>query len=123
MARALIKRKDSEADLTKQIQDVLNACKIFHWKQWQGMMSTPRGVSDILGCYQGKLLAIEIKAPKWKPPLPSTKAYKHFKEQEDFIFQVNKAGGIGFFAQSVEEVIKTLDLKVKLYPLFGWRDK
>ncbi len=78
-------------------------------------MSQPKGVSDILGCYQGRMLAIEVKPPSWKPPLPTTKAYKHFKEQEDFIFQVNQAGGIGFFAQSAEEVVEKLGLNVKLY--------
>lgn len=108
----------SEGEITKQIRSVLNSCRIWHWKHWSGPMTYPKGISDILGCYQGRMIAIELKHEGWKPPEPGTKAYKHFKEQEDFIFQVNQAGGIGFFAQSVEEVVERLGLEVKLYPLF-----
>lgn len=54
-----------------------------------------KGVSDILGCYQGKMLAIEVKAPgrKEKP------------EQTKFLQRVNDAGGLGFIARSVDDVI------------------
>jgi len=96
-------------------------------------MSQPKGVSDILGIQivkvadlveagieeVGIFMAIEVKKEGWKPPSPDTKQYRHFKAQEDFIFKVNLDGGTGFFAQSVEEVIKELDLNAKLYPLWG----
>lgn len=94
-----------EADITKQIRDVLNLKGIWHWKQWQGPMSEPKGVSDILGCFEGKLLAIEVKVPGRKPSL----------EQLGFLDNVNVAGGIGFVAYSVEDVIEKLGIKgVKL---------
>ena len=62
-----------------------------------GMM---RGTSDILGVFKktGKLLAIEIK----------TKSGKVSPEQEFFLSEVNRNGGIGFVARSVEEVIEKL---------------
>lgn len=107
-----------EADVTKQIRDVLNACHVWHWKNWSGPMTYPKGIADILGCYNGRMIAIEVKEPGWKPPEPGTKKYRHFKEQEVFLCQVNQAGGIGFFASSVETVIEKLGLKVKLFPLF-----
>ena len=109
----------NEADTTKQIRGVLNAAQVFHWKNWSGPMTSPKGISDILGIHQGRMLAIEIKHEGWKPPGPKSKAYKHFKAQEDFIFQVNQAGGIGFFAQSAEEVVERLDLKGVIMPLWG----
>ena len=83
---------------------------------------TPKGIADILGIYQGRFLAIEVKAPKWSPPKPGTKQYKHFKDQEDFLFQVRENGGIGFFAQDVEIVVEKLGLEVRLMPLFGSRN-
>ncbi len=94
-----------EADITKQIRDVLNLKGIWHWKQWQGPMSEPKGVSDILGCFEGKLLAIEVKVPGREPS----------PDQLQFIDGVNHYGGIGFVAHSVEDVIEKLGIKgVKL---------
>ena len=105
----------SEHDITLQIRGVLRTFKIWHYKHWQGPMSGNNGTSDIIGIYKGKFLAIEIKHEGWKPPKIETKAYKHYKQQYDFIDQVNDQGGIGFFATSVDDVIKTLELNVKDY--------
>jgi penicillin-binding protein-related factor A (putative recombinase) len=60
------------------------------------------GVSDILGVYQGRFLAIEVKDPqnKERPEL-----------QKNFINQVNSFGGIGFFATSIEDVKKELGVQ------------
>ncbi len=94
-----------EADITKQIRDVLDLKGIWHWKQWQGPMSEPKGVSDILGCFEGKLLAIEVKVP----------GRYLTSDQVIFIDNVNTAGGIGFVAYSVEDVIEKLGIEgVKL---------
>ena len=57
------------------------------------------GVSDILGIYKGKFLAIEVKTPKNKTRPAHQKA---------FISEVNKRGGIAFFATSIEEVKENL---------------
>lgn len=56
------------------------------------------GISDILGVWDGRLLAIEVKAPGGK--LSS--------EQIKFIDDVNAAGGIAFVAYSIEDVVKNL---------------
>ena len=53
------------------------------------------GVSDILGIYYGRLLAIEVKR---------SRTAKRSKEQEDFISRVNKEGGVAGFCCSIEEV-------------------
>lgn len=94
-----------EADITRQIRDFLKMQNIWHWKHWSGMGSAP-GVSDILGCYQGRFMAIEVKRPGRK----ATDA------QRRFIDNVNDAGGIGFVADSIEDVVEGLGIKgVRLF--------
>lgn len=69
-------------------------------------MSYPKGVADILGCYQGRMIAIEVKTPRGvvKP------------EQEAFLKNVRAEGGIAFVARSVEDVIEGLRLEgVRLF--------
>lgn len=57
-----------------------------------------RGVSDILGIWEGKFLAIEVKAGRNTPT----------DEQMAFINTVNDRGGIGFVAWSLEDVERIL---------------
>ena len=57
------------------------------------------GVSDILGLFEGKFLAIEVKTPKNRVR-PA--------HQKNFIKRINKGGGIAFFATSVDEVKEKL---------------
>lgn len=57
------------------------------------------GVSDILGVYKGRLLAIEVKDPKNKT---------RTDEQNRFIELVNRYGGLAFYATSVDEVKEKL---------------
>lgn len=105
----------SEKDVTEAIKGILKQLDIFHWKQWQGPLSQPKGVSDILGILPGgRMFAVEVKKPGWSPPSPRTKAYRHYFNQQRFINAVNRSGGIGLFAQSVEEVIHGLGLRDRL---------
>ncbi len=99
----------TEQQITQQIRQVLKLCRVWHWKSWQGPMSFPKGISDILGCYQGRFLAIEVKKPGGRVS----------PDQETFIARVNEEGGIAFVAWSVDDVVKQLNLQVKLTPLFG----
>lgn len=58
-----------------------------------------KGVSDCLGLLSdGRFLAIEIKARYGKVS----------PEQEQFINDVNKSGGLAFVARSVQDVIEKL---------------
>jgi penicillin-binding protein-related factor A (putative recombinase) len=56
------------------------------------------GVSDILGLYEGKFLAIEVKS----------KTGKLSPEQFSFISEINSRGGLAFMARSVEDVVANL---------------
>jgi len=90
--------EETESQITASIRAYLGLRGIWHWKVWQGPMSQPKGVSDILGCYQGKLLAIEVKRPG-KNPTP---------DQQRFLDRVKIEGGISFVAHSVEDVMENL---------------
>lgn len=67
-------------------------------------MSQPGGVADILGIFNGRFLAIEVK----RPGNPLTRCQKHFLDS------VNREGGIGFVARSIDDVIDQLGLKHRL---------
>ena len=91
------KPKPKEADITRQIRNYLMIRRIWHWKHWGGPMS-PKGVSDIIGIYKNRFLAIEIKTEKGKVT----------KHQARFLKAVEDNGGIAFVARSVEDVIEKL---------------
>jgi len=57
-----------------------------------------RGVADLLGIYKGRPLAVEVK----------TKTGRVSPHQKEFLENWVKAGGIGFVARSVEDVIDAL---------------
>jgi penicillin-binding protein-related factor A (putative recombinase) len=57
------------------------------------------GVSDILGIYKGKPLAIEVKS----------KVGRLSPQQELFLNRFVEAGGIAFMARSVDDVIIQLE--------------
>jgi penicillin-binding protein-related factor A (putative recombinase) len=92
--------KPKEKHITKSIRDFLKVMGIFHWKEHGGLGSAP-GVPDLVGCYQGRLLAIEIKTPTGKLS----------PQQEYFLTKINEAGGVAFVARSVEDVIDNLGLQ------------
>ena len=97
---AFYKKKTPEGMLTKSIRDLLRTLGIFHWKQYQ-TLGSPLGIADILGIYQGKMLAIECKAPRGKLS----------PHQERFLEIIREQGGIGILAYSVEDVIKGLKIQ------------
>lgn len=89
-----------EAILTRSVRSLLNSVQIFHWKVWQGMGSVP-GVPDILGVHKGRLIAIELKAPKGTVS----------PAQQEFIDRINEAGGLAFVARTLDDVIEGLGLQ------------
>ena len=95
--------KITEHALTLGIRQLLNMHRIWHFKHWGGPMGE-KGVSDIIGCKDGRFLAIEIK----------TAAGRVTPHQQRFIDRVNAAGGIGFVARSLEDVIEGLGLKARM---------
>jgi hypothetical protein len=80
-------------------------------KQFRRNLSPYRlkGVSDILGIWKGKFLAIEVKSPGKKPT----------PEQKEFLGLVSDFGGIGILAYSLDDVIHTL-VHGKTLPFGRW---
>lgn len=56
---------------------------------------TQRGVSDIIVCYKGKFIAIEVKSPLKKPT----------PYQIQFLHEVERAGGIGIWTDNIDKII------------------
>jgi penicillin-binding protein-related factor A (putative recombinase) len=92
----------TETELTRVIRRVLKTIGVYCWKQWQGPMSQPKGVSDIIGCWNGRFLAIEVKTP----------AGRVTDDQRKFLGRIRNHGGIAFVvARSVDDVIDGLDVR------------
>lgn len=94
----------TESEIKREICDWLSyqRAKCFFWIQQAGMIPgrinrskyLRNGVSDILGVWNGRFLAIEVKKPGGKPS----------KEQLEFIDEINKHGGIAFIAYCLKDV-------------------
>jgi len=89
----------SERDITRAIRQLLNTLGIFHWKQHQGLGSTP-GIPDIICCHQGRLVGIEVKTKRGSPSII----------QQKTIDRINEAGGLAFIARSIDDVICNMGL-------------
>jgi len=100
MMRWQRKPPTEEAQLTRSIRQLLNSLGIFHWKVWGGPMSTP-GVPDLICCFKGRLIGIEIKAEKGIVS----------EYQKEFIDNINRAGGLAFVARDIQTVIDKLELR------------
>lgn len=68
------------------------------------------GSSDLLCIVApaGRWLAIEVKESTWKPA-KSGKKFEQEQEQRDWIAVVEKFGGVGGFARSVDEAMELVE--------------
>lgn len=64
------------------------------------ILANKRGVPDILCCYKGKFIAIEVKRPESKTP-----NYQLFQGQ-----LIKDAGGVWYVVNGVDDVIAILTL-------------
>jgi hypothetical protein len=94
-------KPQSEAEITAGIRRLLASLGVWHWKHWSGPMTYPRGISDILGIWKGRFLAIEIKRPGGQLTV----------EQQRFLDRVKIEGGVSFVARSVDDVITELGVQ------------
>ena len=97
----------NEADIQRLVMIELSRLGAVVWRNNTGAYKANEryvryglcvGSSDIIGMYQGRFLAVEVKQPKKKPT----------QEQQRFINTVNENGGIAFVACCVEDVKKNL---------------
>ena len=83
-----------EKKVENSIKRYLDGLGAYHIKI-HGSAYTPAGTPDILACYKGKFIAIEVKKPKGG----IVSALQKFKIQ-----QIKDAEGVAFVARSVEDV-------------------
>ena len=87
-----------EKEITAKIMGYLKTVPCcFAWKQYGGMYGTA-GLPDIICCYRGRFLGLEVKAPSGKLT----------KLQENTIQKIQAAKGQAFKVTSVEEVKEVL---------------
>jgi hypothetical protein len=89
----------SEASITKAIMKRLKKEPNSWWFKVHGGPSQKAGIPDIIGCWRGLFIAIEVKAPGGT--LRRLQAYR--------IGQIMKAGGVASMVYSVGEVELLLD--------------
>lgn len=104
----------TEKEIEKSIRRYLDIRGIFNWPSHAGqIIPVMNGISDIIGALpgSGRILAIEVKRPGWKPPGEESKQYRHYREQREFQENIRKSNGVAFFATSVEDVALKLEIK------------
>ena len=84
-----------ERDVVAEIKKYLSSLggDVFFWKEHGGPYGTS-GVPDIICCYRGQFLGLEVKLPSGKLT----------ELQKRAIEKINRAGGIVCRVESVEDV-------------------
>lgn len=89
--------KKEETLIQDEIIDYLNGHEILHWRISNA--NNMAGFPDILCCYNGIFLALEIKTPTGKPT----------EQQSKVIDDINDSHGVARIVRSIEDVIEALD--------------
>lgn len=85
-----------EAKLTSKIRRYLNTLEdSFFWKV-RGGPGQHKGVSDLVGVYHGKFVALEVKTPENRTGLTLY--------QREFLKKVKRAGGKAYVVRSLRDV-------------------
>lgn len=85
-----------EGRLTNRVRRYLKKVPTSYFFKVHGAASQVTGISDFIGVWKGKFVAIELKAPENKRGMT--------RRQQLFQKRVRKAGGIAFEARTLREV-------------------
>ena len=89
-----MKNAPMEKTITNQILKYLNALpSTYCWKVHGGMYGKA-GIADIIGVWNGRCIAVEVKRPGKEPT----------SLQDDFLYRVAVCGGFAVCAHSVDEL-------------------
>lgn len=100
--------KLKESDIQKSILTWLRSQKDLVC--WKASDMYTRGVSDIVICFNGLFVVIEVKKPGEIPT-----ALQH-----DFIQRINAVHGIGFYCDSLEKVKESIEFIRRRYNLLTY---
>ncbi len=124
--------EQSEAPVVKRVMMRASKLKLRLFRNNRGLFKTldgkrkvragleAEGASDLIGIKTititpdmlweqiGVFVAIEVKKPSWKKPSTDTE-----QQQQNFIDQVIKRGGIAFFINDHEDLEKKIDSFIK----------
>lgn len=88
-----------EKNIENRIKSYLKSKGAYYFKH-HGNQFSQVGVPDIIACYKGRFIGIEVK----------NEAGKTSPLQDVNLKMINDAGGIGIVARSVEDVRKRLEI-------------
>lgn len=97
--------KKRETLIVRAIKDRLNEDEQSFFFKIHGGPMQMAGISDLIGIYKGRFVAIEVKTPENREGAT--------KIQKWFLKNVNICGGLGFVSTSVEETIEKIDMEFK----------
>lgn len=90
----------NESQLTSQIKNLLKSKGAYCEKIFGGGFQSA-GIPDILACYRGYFVAIEVKSPTGKGRASDIQKLK--------IKAIREAGGVAFITDNLEEVYRIID--------------
>jgi len=96
--------RQPEGRLVKNILDFLNANYPGYWRKIHGGPFQRRGIPDILGCYRGRFVGIEVKEKGNKPTMLQIDNGKEI---------IGRGKGIWMVAYSVDDVKKAMQKHFK----------
>jgi Holliday junction resolvase len=97
------KRLPTERELTQQAMKMLRWLGAYCYKV-HGHLGQRRGLPDIVGCLQGRFLAIEVKSPR-----SLRKGYRVTPAQEKELYAIRQAGGVAVVIASIDELVAALE--------------
>ena len=89
-----------ESSLTRSILKALQRRGGF-WFKVHGRPGQRRGIPDIIGCYKGRFMGLELKVPDRRDKVTEL--------QKQVLEEISQAGGIGQVVTSRGEVLQVLD--------------
>jgi hypothetical protein len=95
----------SEMDIQEEVEKYLDTLRIYNFRP--GADSTKSGHPDVVVCYKGHFVGLELKKPK------TGKAQGH---QKIIRKEIKKNGGYSFFPRSldaVKDVLRKIDFEGK----------
>lgn len=86
----------TEASLTARIREYLNSLDDSFFYKAKGDPRQRKGLPDLIGCYHGLFVGLEVKMPRNKRGLT--------KYQQETLLKIKRAGGKAYVVRSLADV-------------------